>query len=155
MYNVLGFMNSIISSTSQEPANYSSVNYFSKMAIDGNWDTFQHTKEIPGEICWWKATFISTIHITRFVIVARVQEGIQFTGRINGIKVYTVLYKQDNAEKSEEHLLVETSSLATITTQSNPTKEFKVTAFKGVAADELLLKRIELMNFSEIYIYGY
>ena len=100
--------------------------------------------------------FKSTVHITKFVIVARIH-GLypDVQERINDIQVYTVLYKQGAAGKSAEHLLVETNSLETVTIINTPTKEFKVTTFKGVAADELLLKRIQLMNFSEIYIYGY
>ena len=140
-----------ISETTQGPRTLNS--YFANLAIDNNEESFFHTLASTEDLHWWKAKFKTTVHITKFTVVAR----IGYENRMVNIKVFTVLYNTrvgQGAQTEEKHLV----DLNDITTTGR--KTFELT--NAVMADEILLKLFHpsgtgsiVMNFAEIYIWGY
>ena len=139
-----------ISETTQGPGTLDS--YFANLAIDNNEvsPSFSHTIESTEEPHWWKAEFKTTVHITKFTVVARIEN----EERLENIKVFTVLYntRVGQGAQTEENLLADLNDIST-----TARKTFEVT--NAVMADEILFKRFvtgdNVMNFAEIYIWGY
>ena len=141
-----------ISETTQGPETRDP--YFANLAIDNDKNNFINTLESTEEPHWWKAEFKTTVYITKFIVFAR----IDFSQRIDNIKVFTVLYntRVGQGAQTEEHLLADLGDIP-ITAGG---KTFEVT--NGVMSDALLLKRFRpsdgsenVMNIAEIYICGY
>lgn len=130
----------------------------SKNAIDGRIDTIGHTLPADGSsLQWFKVFFKTRVQITSFEIKSRA-DSCCFT-RINDMRVYTIFNTVSfygNESTSEKRFLVNTDSLPTITEPNHHRKTYTIPDhIDGVPADELLLKRDETIDFSEIIVNGY